>query len=341
MKKWYRNIGKCCQTLSNQENEVLFVLRLNMAGNIKGGIPKIIPLLRIFSIRQPGKLFLKKRKYGKKIEKSHGSVNGELNGKIALITGGTSGIGFATAKLFLCEGAKVAVLGRNREHLANAGEQLKMISNENVLTIQCDVRNEVDILDAFEKTIKHFGKLDIVVNNAGIVYSASIEETSLEAWNDLNDINNTGYFLVAREGYKIFKKQKSGGVFAFVSSDNAVKPSKQCVAYNVSKAAELQLSRTIAQEGGKYGIRSNCVLPGAVFGISKVWTDEFRQARAEVHGFDPNNLEEEYKKANSLGVIIYPEEVATVILFLVSERSAKMTGNVLVIDGGNPGSYVR
>jgi NAD(P)-dependent dehydrogenase (short-subunit alcohol dehydrogenase family) len=276
-----------------------------------------------------------------KIQKRSDFVNGELNGRIALITGGTSGIGYATAKLFLQEGAKVAIIGRNKEHLAYASEHLKVISEEEVFTIQCDVRNEADILKAFKKTIKRFGKLDIVVNNAGIVYSAPIEETSLDIWNDLNEINNTGYFLVAREGYRIFKKQKTGGVFAFVSSDNAVKPSLQSVAYNVSKAAEVHLSRTIAHEGGKYGIRSNCVLPGAVFGISSVWTDEYRRARAEVHGFDPNKLEEEYKKANALGVIIYPEEVAKVILFLVSDKSAKMTGNVLVIDGGSTGSYVR
>jgi len=276
-----------------------------------------------------------------KIEERLENVDGELKGRIALITGGTSGIGFATAELFLREGAKVALIGRNSDHLISADRQLKVNNEENILPIQCDVRNETDILKAFEIIIKRFGKLDIVVNNAGVVYSAPIEETSLDIWNNTNDINNTGYFLISREGYKIFKKQGNGGVFVFVSSDNAVKPSKQSVAYNVSKAAEVHLSRSIAHEGGQYGIRSNCVLPGAVFGISSVWTNEYRRARAKVHGFDPNMLEEEYKKANSLGVIIYPEEVADIILFLVSKRSAKMTGNVLVVDGGNTGSYVR
>jgi len=267
--------------------------------------------------------------------------NGDLNGKVALITGGTSGIGYATAEIFLREGAKTAVIGRSEDRLAHACNQIKGSNTDNIFPIQCDVRIEDDIRKAFNAVMKRFGKLDIVVNNAGITYSAPIEKTSLELWQNIMAVNNTGFFLVAREAFKIFKKQGTGGVFVFVASDNSLKPSKESVAYNVSKAAELHLSRTIAEEGGKYGIRSNSVLPGAVFGISSLWTKEYRAARAKVHGFDPVLLEEEYKKANALGVIIYPEEVAEVILFLSSDKSAKMTGNVLVIDGGAVGSYVR
>ena len=266
---------------------------------------------------------------------------GELSGKVTLITGGSTGIGFAAAKLFMHEGAKVAIIGRRKDHLSDAFDQLKGTGSHNLLPIQCDVRNEEDIKKAFDVLIEHFGELDIVVNNAGITYSAAIEDTTLEIWESLNAVNNTGYFLVAREAYKIFKNQETGGIFVFVASDNSLKPSTHSVAYNVSKAAELHLSRTIAAEGGKYKIRSNSVLPGAVFGISNLWTKEYRAARAKVHGFDPDLLEEEYKKANALGVIIYPEEVAEVILFLSSDKSAKMTGNMLVIDGGAVGSYVR
>jgi len=277
----------------------------------------------------------------KNTENKINTPKGDLNGKIALITGGTSGIGYATAELFLSEGAKIAIIGRNEDRLSDAFSQMKGASRDNLLPIQCDVRNEDDIKRAFKKVIERFGKLDIVINNAGITYSAPIEETSLEVWQNISAVNNTGFFLVSREAYKIFKRQGAGGVFVFVASDNSLKPSKESVAYNVSKAAELHLSRTIAEEGGKYNIRSNSVLPGAVFGISSLWTKEYRNARAKVHGFDPDLLEEEYKKANALGVIIYPEEVAEIILFLSSDKSAKMTGNALVIDGGAVGSYVR
>jgi len=267
--------------------------------------------------------------------------NGELEDKVAFVTGGTTGIGYATVELFLREGAKVVFVGKNMERLSEANKRLTEVGGDRVIAVRCDVRNEDEIIHAYNELMDRFGKLDIVVNNAGITYSAPIEETSLEKWENINAVNSTGYFLVAREGYKIFKRQMMGGTFVFVASDNALRPSTQSVAYNVSKAAELHLSRTIAHEGGKYGIRSNSVLPGAVFGISNLWTDEYREARASVHGFDPDKLEEEYKKANAMGVVIYPEEVAWVILFLSSERSAKMTGNLLVIDGGQSGSYAR
>ena len=110
---------------------------------------------------------------------------------------------------------------------------------------------------------------------------------------------------------------------------------------NSSKAAVLQMARSIANEFGKYKIRANSVLPGAVFGGSKMWTPELRAARAKIHGFAPDQLEEEYKKNNALGVIIDPTEIAEVVVFLASDKSAKMTGAALVIDGGGLGGYVR
>ena len=166
---------------------------------------------------------------------SDGSKVENLNGKIALITGGTSGIGFATAELFIREGAKVAIIGRDKERLSESKEKILNASDENLLPVQCDVRKENDIQNAISLVVERLKKIDIVVNNAGITYSAPIEETSLDLSENLNAVNNTGYFLVAREAFENFKKQKTGGVFVFVASDNSLKPSKNSVAYNVSK----------------------------------------------------------------------------------------------------------
>jgi len=154
-------------------------------------------------------------------------------------------------------------------------------------------------------------------------------------------VNCTGSFLVSREAIKVFKTQPDSGVLVFNSSDNSLKPSKHFLAYNTSKAGILHMARTIAAEFGRYNIRANSVLPGAVFGGSKMWTQDLREARANIHGFHPDSLEEEYKKNNAMGVIIDPAEIAELVVFLASDRSAKMTGNALVIDGGGPGGFVR
>ena len=191
-----------------------------------------------------------------------------------------------------------------------------------------------------KSTVAHFGKLNIAVNNAGVSVSVPSDECTLEQWNWVMNVNCTGAFLVSREAIKVFKKQ-GGGVLVYTNSDNSIKPSRHFLAYNSSKAAVLHMARTIANEFGRDNIRANSVLPGAVFGGSQMWTQELREARAKIHGFDPDTLEEEYKKNNAMGVIIDPSEIAELVVFLASDRSAKMTGNALVIDGGGPGGFVR
>jgi NAD(P)-dependent dehydrogenase (short-subunit alcohol dehydrogenase family) len=160
-------------------------------------------------------------------------------------------------------------------------------------------------------------------------------------WEEIMGVNCTGYFLVSREAVRTFKRQATGGVILFISSDNSLKPSKNSLAYNVSKAAENHMARCIAEECGPAGIRVNTILPGAVFGRSEFWTPEFRSKRAALHGYDPDHLEEEYKKGAALRVIILPEEVAELALFLASDRAAKITGTLVSIDGGGAAGYPR
>jgi NAD(P)-dependent dehydrogenase (short-subunit alcohol dehydrogenase family) len=210
-----------------------------------------------------------------------------------------------------------------------------------ILTVPCDITNEANVVSAVQTIADHFGRLNIAVNNAGVSVSVPSDECTLEQWNWVMNVNCTGSFLISRETIKVFKRQPDGGALVFINSDNALKPSKHFLAYNTSKAAVLQMARTIANEFGQYHIRANSVLPGAVFGGSAMWTSELRAARAKIHGFDPELLEEEYKKNNALGVIIDPTEIAELVVFLASDRSAKMTGNALVIDGGGLGGYVR
>lgn len=266
----------------------------------------------------------------------------DLLDRVALITGAASGIGMAITKRFVQEGAKVALWDFNVSRLEQAKEFLCQIaSEEQIFIVPCDITKEEDVIAGMESTVAHFGRLNVAVNNAGVSVSVPSDECTLEQWNWVMNVNCTGSFLVSREAIKVFKKQPDGGVLVYTNSDNSLKPSKHFLAYNASKAAVLHMARTIANEFGPYHIRANSVLPGAVFGGSQMWTQELREARAKLHGYSADDLEEEYKKANTLGVIIDPAEIAELVVFLASDRSAKMTGNALVIDGGGLGGFVR
>ncbi len=266
----------------------------------------------------------------------------DLVDKVALVTGAASGIGLAITKRLLQEGAKVALWDFNPERLEESKAELKgMFDEDHIFLVICDITKEDDVIAGMQSTVDHFGKLDIAVNNAGVSVSVPSDECTLEQWNWIMSVNATGSFLVSREAIRVFKKQGDGGVLVYTNSDDSLKPSRHFLAYNASKAAVLHMARTIAVEFGPDNIRANSVLPGAVFGGSKMWTQELREARASVHGFHPDQLEEEYKKHNALGVIIDPAEIAELVVFLASDRSAKMTGNALVIDGGGPGGFVR
>jgi NAD(P)-dependent dehydrogenase (short-subunit alcohol dehydrogenase family) len=266
----------------------------------------------------------------------------ELSGQVALITGGSSGIGLVTARLFVQVGARVAILARHAERLKQAATEIEAYGDSgSVLPVVCDVTKEEQVLQAFKTTMDTFGRLDVVVCNAGYVDTAPFDETSLELMKEMLDVHVVGYFLAARQAVRTFKQQGQGGRIVFTVSYNAIKPSNDFVAYNVAKAAELHMARNIAEECGRYGIRINSVLPGPVFGESQLWTPEFRQKRAHAKGFDPDHLEEEYQKDNALGVVVQPADVAELILFLASERSNKITGAAVSIDGGVKACYVR
>jgi NAD(P)-dependent dehydrogenase (short-subunit alcohol dehydrogenase family) len=184
--------------------------------------------------------------------------------------------------------------------------------------------------------------VDIVVSNAGVASSAPLEETSLAEWNRNHDILVTGYFLVAREAFKLLKQQDRGGSIVFVASKNAVVAGKNAAAYSSAKAAELHLARCLAEEGGAAGIRVNTVNPDAVLQGSRIWGSSWREERAAAYGIKPEELEDFYAQRNTLKVNILPQDIAEAVLHFASPvRSGKSTGNMLNVDGGVPAAYAR
>ena len=167
--------------------------------------------------------------------------------------------------------------------------------------------------------VERFGGVDIVISNAGIASSAAIEDTTLADWKRNHAILGTGYFLVAREAFRLLRQQGRGGSVVFVASKNALVAGRNAAAYSSAKAAELHLARCLAEEGGDAGIRVNTVNPDAVLQGSRIWDSSWREERAAAYGIAPDALEEHYRNRTTLGVNVLPEDVAQAVLHFASE----------------------
>ncbi|WP_185236487.1 bifunctional rhamnulose-1-phosphate aldolase/short-chain dehydrogenase [Teredinibacter franksiae] len=265
-----------------------------------------------------------------------------MAGQIGFITGGAGGIGKATAIRLASEGACVCLADIDEGALSESVAELQQVFGKDVVRgVLCDVTKEDTVVAALKYSAVEFGGVDTVVANAGIASSAPLDETDLNLWNRNMDILSTGYFLTLREGFKIMKQQTIGGSMVVVASKNGLVASPNASAYCVAKAAEVQLSRSVALEGAPLGIRCNAVNPDAVLRGSKIWTGKWREERAAAYSKGGDDLEDHYRKRSLLKRSVLPEDVAEAIYFLASEKSAKSTGNIINVDAGNAASFTR
>jgi rhamnulose-1-phosphate aldolase/alcohol dehydrogenase len=266
----------------------------------------------------------------------------ELEGRVALVTGGASGIGRAIAVRLAQAGAHVVVADRNEPGAVEVAASLSETHGVGRgLAVGMDVTDEAAVQSAFSRTVATYGGVDIVVSNAGISTSHAIEDTSLAEWNLNQSVLGTGYFLVAREAFRILKTQRRGGSIVFIASKNGLVGGKNAAAYSSAKALEIHLARCLAEEGGPEGIRVNTVNPDAVLQGSTIWSSAWREQRASTYGIQPDQLEEHYRARTTLKVNVLPEDVAEAALFLASDRAAKSTGNIINVDGGVAAAYSR
>jgi rhamnulose-1-phosphate aldolase/alcohol dehydrogenase len=267
---------------------------------------------------------------------------GELAGRVALITGGASGIGRAAARLLAERGAHVVVADLN---LAGAREvAAELISSHGLrraLAVPVDVADEAAVQEMTRNAVLEYGGIDILVASAGLATSAPIAETTLEEWELNFAVLARGYFLAAREVFRVLLEQNRGGSVVFVASKNALVAGANAAAYSSAKAASLHLARCLAEEGGPHGIRVNTVNPDAVIEGSSIWSSEWKAERASTYGVTEDDLEGFYRKRTKLGVNVHPEDVAEAIAFFAGPRSSKSTGNILNVDGGVTAAYPR
>src|SRR5881398_1290985 len=201
--------------------------------------------------------------------------------------------------------------------------------------------HEDAVAEMIGRTVLEYGGLDILVASAGLATSAPITETTLEEWELNYAVLARGYFLCAREAFRVLLKQDRGGSVVFVASKNALVAGANAAAYSSAKAASLHLARCLAEEGGPHGIRVNTVNPDAVIEGSSIWSSDWKAERANAYGVEEDDLQSFYQGRTKLGVCVLPEDVAEAIAFLAGPRSAKSTGNVLNVDGGVTAAYPR
>ncbi len=265
-----------------------------------------------------------------------------LAGRVALITGGAGGIGLATARRLMDEGACVVLCDIDRDALAVAeGDLRKKYGNDVVASAWIDVTREEAVSAGFRDSAWRFGGVDICISNAGIASASPVEDTTLALWQKNMDILSTGYFLIARQAFQLFKNQGIGGSIVFIGSKNALAASPGAAAYCTAKAAELHLARCLALEGAPHAIRVNVVNPDAVLRGSRIWQGEWATQRAAQNKTSVDNLETVYRERSLLKRSVYPEDVAEAVAFFASERAAKSTGNIVNVDAGNAGAFTR
>lgn len=262
----------------------------------------------------------------------------ELAGLVVLVTGAASGIGRATALDLAARGSNVVLGDRDGHGLSETAGQ---ILDEQAVCVPGDLTEE-DVVDRLVRTaVESFGGIDGVVLNAGIAVTGRVEDLSIDQWRQSFEANSTAYFLLTRRVWRVFERQGLGGSLVYVVSKNAFAPGAGFGAYSAAKAAELQLARIAALEGGPIGVRANVVNPDAVFRGSRLWSDELRRERAAAHGIAPQDLEEFYAARNLLGIQVSGEDVAEAIAFLLSDRSRATTGCVITVDGGVASAFPR
>jgi NAD(P)-dependent dehydrogenase (short-subunit alcohol dehydrogenase family) len=238
-----------------------------------------------------------------------------LKDRVAIVTGGSSGIGLAAARRLGAEGARVVIASQNKERIEAAAERVRSEDGVDVLGLECDVSAEAQVIATVEQALKRFGRLDIVVNNAGMMLFKKLEEYTAEDWQRVLGVDLMGSVHFTKQA---FLHMKSGGAIVNVASVHAVMTSPLVAPYAAAKAATLSLTRSASIEGRDKGIRANVILPGAI-DTGMLWDNPNIKSGAEK--IDPKDVGK-------------PEDVAAAVAFLASDDAAFITGTALRVDGG-------
>ncbi len=262
-----------------------------------------------------------------------------LAGRVALVTGGASGIGRATAERLAAEGACVAIADVNLEAAALLAEELG--GPDTAIALSVDVTDPEAVAAGMAETVLAFGGVDLVINNAGLSISKSLLETTDEDWDLQQNVMSRGSFLVSREAARAMIPQGMGGDIIYISSKNAVFAGPNNVAYGATKAAQAHQVRLLAAELGEHSIRVNGINPDGVVQGSGIFASGWGAKRAAVYGVEEEDLGAFYAQRTILKQEVLPEHIASAVLALTSGDLSLTTGLHIPVDGGVAAAFLR
>ncbi len=246
----------------------------------------------------------------------------DFTGRVAVVTGGATGIGYATALQFARLGASVVIASRTAAELEAAAERIASESGSRCLAVATDVKVEEQCIRLIDRTVEEFGRIDILVNNAGGTRMGPLEDIPTRGWDSIFELNMKSAYVCTREAGKHMIAQKSGAIVN-ISSGAGINGVKGGAHYSAAKAALQMFTRVTAAEWGKYGIRSNCVAAGAIASprVLAAW---------DVAGLQPETM----GAAIPLRRTGTPDEMANMIVFFASDAASYITGQTIGVDGG-------
>jgi len=259
-------------------------------------------------------------------------MNGTLQDRIAIVTGGAQGLGEAICHRLAREGAHVVVADLNLEGAERVAAEIEARTERRAVGVGVDVTAEEQVAAMIERAVTEFGRLDILVSNAGILIAGAVDEFPAEKWRAVIEVNLVGYFLCAKHAAGVMKAQRSG-VIVQINSKSGKKGSYKSSAYAASKFGGIGLTQSLALELAEYGVRVNAVCPGNLLD-SPLWVDSLYAQYAEKWGISEEEVRQKYLDQVPLKRGCTYEDVCNVVVFLASDQAGYMTGQAVNVTGG-------
>lgn len=255
-----------------------------------------------------------------------------LDGKIALVTGGAQGLGAAIALRLAREGCHVVIADLKIAQAEETAAKVAELTGKQVVARALNVTDEAQVQAVIDETAAHFGRLDILVANAGIVLAGPVDEMEVDKWRAVLEVNLTGYFLCAKHAARHMKAQQAGTIIQ-INSKSGKKGSFKNGAYAASKFGGIGLTQSIAMELAEYGVRVNAICPGNLLD-SPLWTGSLYDQYAKRLGVSAEEVRQRYVEQVPMKRGCTYDDVTNVLVFLASEQSSYMTGQAINVTGG-------